>query len=204
MFPELITELLQEGYKVNFSAPGHSMFPTIMANETIMVEPVDPGTVRLRDIILYRTNGRLIAHRVISIEKERNETIQASKFFKNTQLNPIIKGASPLQKSGAPQIFPVECEADSCGVRCCGPPKTARSSTPEALQFVLRGDASLSCDDPVKAGQILGKVVSIERNGCSIDPYCFRHKLSCLVLTGLNRIKRFFRMICSIFFSHGR
>ena len=38
MFPDLITELLQDGYKVNFNAPGHSMFPTIMANEIIMVE----------------------------------------------------------------------------------------------------------------------------------------------------------------------
>ena len=65
MFPELIIELLQDGYKVNFSAPGHSMYPTIMANETIMVEPIDAATVRLGDIILYRTNSRLTAHRVI-------------------------------------------------------------------------------------------------------------------------------------------
>ena len=141
MFFELITELLQEGYKVNFSAPGHSMFPTIMANETIMVEPIDPGTVRLRDIILYRTNGRLIAHRVIRIEKEKN---------------------------GAVTEFP----------------------SANRLQFVVRGDASRSCDDPVKAGQILGKVVSIERNGCHIDPYGLSHKISCLARSWANRIKR--------------
>ena len=143
MFLELITELLQDGYKVNFSAPGHSMYPTIMANETIMVEPVDPGTVRLGDIILYRTNGRLLAHRVIGIENEIND-------------------------------------------------------------FVLRGDASLTCDEPVKSDQILGKVISIERNGCSIDPYSSKHTLSCLARFWAIRIKRIPRMISSIFSSFGR
>ena len=67
MFPELITELLRDGHKVSFCAPGHSMYPTIMANETIMVEPIEPGTVQMGDIILYRTNSRLIAHRVVGM-----------------------------------------------------------------------------------------------------------------------------------------
>lgn len=34
--------------------------------------------------------------------------------------------------------------------------------------FILRGDASDSCDEPVEAGQVLGKVVAVERNGRSI------------------------------------
>ncbi len=35
--------------------------------------------------------------------------------------------------------------------------------------FILRGDASSACDDPVDPGQVLGKVVSVERNGRLID-----------------------------------
>ncbi len=35
--------------------------------------------------------------------------------------------------------------------------------------FVLRGDASSTCDGPVDADQILGKVVTVERNGRLID-----------------------------------
>jgi signal peptidase I len=139
MFPELITELLQDGFKVNFRAPGHSMFPTILANETIRVEPIDPSTVRSGDIILYRTNGRLIAHRVIRIKIE-------------------------------------------------------------ALHFIMRGDAATVCDEPVTSDQILGKVVSIERNGRSIDPYTFRHKLSCWA----SRIERVPRIFSLIFSSDGR
>lgn len=35
--------------------------------------------------------------------------------------------------------------------------------------FVLRGDASSTCDEPVEGDQVLGKVVSVERNGRLID-----------------------------------
>ena len=105
MFNELITDLLQDGYKVSFSASGHSMYPTIMANETIMVEPVDPGRVKLGDILLYRSNGRLVAHRVIGISllsdsgylsKEKFDTLSSTKQF--------IQGDSPLIKHSAPQV----------------------------------------------------------------------------------------------------
>jgi hypothetical protein len=179
MFPKLITELLQDGYKVNFSAPGHSMFPTIMANENIMVEPIDPETVRLADIILYRTNGQLIAHRVIRIEKEINDAITVSQSPKNAQSNLFIKGDSPLYKRSAPQ---------------------AQRSSSEALQFVFRGDAAaVACDEPVKASQILGKVISIERYGCSINPYSSTHKLSCFALFWMARMKRLPQIIFSIF-----
>ncbi len=203
MFPELITELLQDGYKVNFSAPGHSMFPTIMANETIMVEPIDPGTVRLRDIILYRTNGQLVAHRVISIEKMPDVSMTASRSSEPAPFQIPIKGESPLLKRSAPQAQRSSNEV----LHHCSAPQVKRSSnevlhnqsahlakcsSSEALQFVLRGDAAPSCDEPVKAGQILGKVISIERNGCSIDPYSSTHKLNCFALFWMARIKRYF------------
>ena len=183
MFPELITDLLQEGYKVSFSAPGHSMFPTIMANETIVVEPIDPGTVSLGDIILYRTNGRIIAHRVVGIEKEINTAdIQATQADTHGLSQELIEKDSLLIKSGALQL---------------------KRSLNEVLHFVLRGDASPACDAPVKAGQILGKVVSIERNGCSIEPYSFKYKIGCLAIVWSGRIKRLPRKIFSIFFLCG-
>ena len=42
------------------------------------------------------------------------------------------------------------------------------SSSRDTLVFRLRGDASLSCDQPVAAEQILGRVVQVERNGRSV------------------------------------
>jgi hypothetical protein len=163
MFPQLITELLHDGYKVSFSAPGHSMFPTITANEIIMVEPIEPETVRMRDIILYRTNGQLIAHRVVGINS-------------HTGINAL--------------------------------PHSDLDTPPSALDpqniFTCRGDAAAACDGPVKAGQILGRVISIERYGCRIDPYSATHKIRCLALFWMARVKRFHRTIFSIFSSNGR
>lgn len=194
MFPELITELLQDGYKVNFSAPGHSMFPTIMANENIMVEPIEPEMVRLADIILYRTNGQLIAHRVIRIEKMPDVSMTTSRPSVPAPFQIPIKGESPLFKRSAPQAQRSSNEVlhhrSALQAQCSSPGTTAGSSTSEALQFVLRGDAPCSCDEPVKAGQILGKVIAIERYGCRIDPYSSTHKLSCFALYWMARIKR--------------
>ena len=148
MFPELITELLLDGYKVNFSASDHSMYPTIMANETILVEPIDPETVRMGDILLYRTNGRLIAHRVVGINMPEGNSISSKSNF-DTQ-----SAALSFQPS-----------------------------------FTFRGDACPACDAPVKADQFLGKVISIERNGGRVDPYCLTHKLGCLARRWTSRFK---------------
>ena len=158
MFPELITELLQDGYKVNFSAPGHSMFPTIMANETILVEPIDASEAARGDIILYRSNGNLIAHRVVGINMLTGNTSSSHSDLET--------------QSSAPSTHPF---------------------------FTFRGDAAVACDEPVKASQILGKVISIERYGCSINPYSSTHKLSCFALFWMARIKRLPQIIFSIF-----
>lgn len=173
MFPDLITDLLQEGYKVRFDAPGHSMFPTIMANETVLVEPIDPAAVKPGDIILYRTNNHLIAHRVVKIDKKNANDIAETQS----------KGDSPLRKRSAPQ---------------------AKRSSSKALYFVLRGDAAASCDAPVAAAQILGKIVSIERNGFSIDPYSVTHKIGCLASCWGARLKKLPQLIFSSFFLSGR
>ena len=159
MFPELITELLRDGYKVSFCAPGHSMFPTIMANETIVVEPVEPGTVQMGDIVLYRTDDRLIAHRVVGMYTPvSNDSLAVS------------------EPHGRSSIF-----------RHCS-------------LFIFRGDACAVCDEPVAAGQILGKVVSVERDGVIIDPYDSWYKLNCLAIAWGCRIRRLPRRIFSIFF----
>ena len=63
-------------------------------------------------------------------------------------------------------------------------------SLSEKLQFFLLGDAAIKYDDPICADQILGKVVSLERNGRRIDPYCLRIKLHFKARRLASRIKR--------------
>ena len=85
------------------------MYPSIREGELITVEPVVPSDVKLADIVLYRSERGLIAHRVVEI--------------------------------------------------------AAR----DARVFRLRGDASLSGDQPVEAHQILGRVIAVDRNHRSIS-----------------------------------
>jgi len=73
---DLSTELLGRGKRVRFRAPGRSMYPTIRENEAITVEPVAPQDVKVGDIILYRSEKSVVAHRVIRIEKGRGNTLR--------------------------------------------------------------------------------------------------------------------------------
>ena len=59
------------------------------------------------------------------------------------------------------------------------------------LSFILRGDASSTCDQPVEAEQILGKVVCLERGHRIIDPYRLRVRLWSMFYLLLARCKRF-------------
>ena len=58
------------------------------------------------------------------------------------------------------------------------------------LTFILRGDASTTCDAPVKSEQVLGKVICLERGHRSIDPYTLRVRLWSMFYLWLARIKR--------------
>jgi len=126
------------------------MHPAIKEGETITVVPISSFDIKSGDILLYIVGRKVIAHRVVSIKRGKNN-------------------------------FATQSTTHS----------TTRSSTlnPQHL-FILRGDASVTCDEPVGAQQILGKVVSVERHGRSIDPYCRKAKMFRLAYTWASRLKR--------------
>ena len=136
LFFDTSVELLREGRGVKFEAPGDSMYPTICDGDLITVEPIKPSDVVVSDIILYRHENGVVAHRVVSIE-------------------------APQSSAPSPQ-------------RC----------------FTFLGDAAINHDDPIRADQILGRVVSIERNGRQLDPYCLRIKLLYKARRVVARLKR--------------
>ncbi len=105
---DLTAELLSQGAIVRFRPTGRSMYPSIREGELITVEPVAASDVKLADIVLYRSERGLIAHRVVEIASR------------------------------------------------------------DSRVFRLRGDASLSCDRPVAAEQILGRVAGVQRKGRSV------------------------------------
>ena len=69
---DISTELLANGYSVRFRAPGNSMHPAINDGELIIVKPVMPSDLKRGDIVLYRLNSGVIAHRVVRILRKKD------------------------------------------------------------------------------------------------------------------------------------
>ncbi len=65
--------LLQHGTAIRFRAPGTSMTPAIHDGEWIVVQPVTPGDIKIGDIVLYRINSRLVAHRIHRLPRHADE-----------------------------------------------------------------------------------------------------------------------------------
>ncbi len=67
----------------------------------------------------------------------------------------------------------------------------SQSSVPSPQYlFTFRGDAAPVLDNPVGAGQILGKVVFIERNSRRVNPYSIKAKLHYKARRLASRLKR--------------
>ena len=64
-------EKLRGGEPVSFRPRGHSMSGKIDSGQLCTVEPVDPSTLRVGDIVLCKVNGREYLHLVKAIQGER-------------------------------------------------------------------------------------------------------------------------------------
>jgi signal peptidase I len=76
LLTDLTTQLFRDGKSVRFSAPGRSMYPTIREGETITVEPILPSQGKVGDILLYRLEDGVVAHRVARIEQSEKKALR--------------------------------------------------------------------------------------------------------------------------------
>ncbi len=67
---KLVTELLQQGDAVRFSAFGPSMHPVIRSGESVLVRPVHDNDLRPGAILLFKYHGRLVLHRFIRHDRD--------------------------------------------------------------------------------------------------------------------------------------
>jgi len=182
LFIDMSTELLRQGKSVRFQAPGRSMHPTIKEGETIRVEPLAPFDIKRGDILLYLVGRKVIAHRVVSIKSEKNDSQSHS------SANFAIQSTSHSSAN-----FSTHASTPSLAHSSAHSSRQAsihsKALNPQLI-FILRGDASLTCDDPVEAQQVLGKVVSVERGGRSIDLYSLRVKIIRTIRFCASRLKR--------------
>jgi hypothetical protein len=61
------------------------------------------------------------------------------------------------------------------------------------LVFIPRGDASQSREDPVEKAAILGRVVTVERNGRALDPAAVRARALAVAWAATARLLRWLR-----------
>jgi hypothetical protein len=68
---ELAGEVLRSTGKLRLQVTGWSMLPTVMPGETLEIESLGNGGVSRQvsrgDIVLFRRDGRLFAHRVVAV-----------------------------------------------------------------------------------------------------------------------------------------
>jgi signal peptidase I len=67
VFDAVVQDTLTRGISVRFRADGTSMRPTIRHGEAITAAPVAPADIVCGDVLLFRSSGRLLAHRVVSV-----------------------------------------------------------------------------------------------------------------------------------------
>jgi hypothetical protein len=64
-------ETLRGGGNVSFRPRGHSMAGKIESGQLCTVEPTDPATLRVGDIVLCKANGREYLHLIKAIQGPR-------------------------------------------------------------------------------------------------------------------------------------
>ena len=73
LFLDILINSLKAGNKISFSAKGTSMYPTIRENDILHIEPISPNELSERDIILYAKDNGVVAHRLVSINKQHGQ-----------------------------------------------------------------------------------------------------------------------------------
>lgn len=151
VFPHAAEILLKKGQPIRFRAAGNSMHPTLRQGDTLIVEPCNPTLLAVGDIVLFKDAGRLFAHRIIRI------THSASRAG-----GPLLKSRLRLDAPEA-EIPEKESSIDAS--------QAQRSAKREGLRYVPRGDFRSTADPPIRASQILGKVVAVDRHQRIRSPY---------------------------------
>lgn len=74
LFLELCEALLRRGHPVQFTVHGQSMQPNLLDGDTVLVEPVAPGQLRLGDVALMQTSQGICVHRVNHVSDSKFTT----------------------------------------------------------------------------------------------------------------------------------
>ena len=84
---DLAETLLDENHPLSFNMQGYSMYPTLRAGDIGIVEKYNPDDLKTGDIIIFKANGKLVAHRLIKIVNREGIRLFIAKGDKNNFLD---------------------------------------------------------------------------------------------------------------------
>ena len=107
-FENTIMDVLGRGMSVRFHATGQSMLPAIRSGEHLHVSPVTRRSLRVGDIVLARSGGRLLAHRIVRISAQSIITRGDNIFRPDAALSPsdILGHVTHIERDGVTVAVP--------------------------------------------------------------------------------------------------
>ena len=90
-FIALGEKALFQGHSIRVKAGGSSMYPLLRENDRLTIEPITTENILKGDILVYKDQSRLIAHRFLKFNQDRIITrgdfsFQADKPFSSEEL----------------------------------------------------------------------------------------------------------------------
>jgi signal peptidase I len=70
----LADELLTEGFFLQITVGGYSMFPYLQNGDEVLIKKEPINNLKVGDIIVFRSAKKLIAHRIITFRKTNSHT----------------------------------------------------------------------------------------------------------------------------------
>ena len=101
-FQPVLRTLLEDGLTVRFRAGGRSMLPTIHDGDTLVVEPVNPASIRRGDVVVAEGPACVRAHRVVGDGHRGGGANQQSEQCKNCQCRPDHVNLQMIRPPGRP------------------------------------------------------------------------------------------------------
>jgi ATP-binding cassette subfamily B protein len=75
--------LLEDNHQLSFSMCGNSMYPTLKSGDVGIVEKCSIADIQIGDIIVFKQNGKLVAHRLVKIIVNDGTHLLVAKGDKN-------------------------------------------------------------------------------------------------------------------------
>lgn len=148
----LAAEVLLKYGKLRFRAHGVSMLPTVWPGDVLSVTSLGSSTLLPGEIVLYRRQGTLVAHRLVRVQD-----------------------VAPDAGNGKAETSPARCTGSwRPGAGSAAHRSELRPPIPDCqsanFEIVTRGDSVGHDDPPVSGYDLLGRVTSIERGRRGVSP----------------------------------